>query len=340
MRPSASIAGASAVASAAILGCASSGSVWEFALFYFAFGTALAFFWPMMMGWLSSGSEGGELGRRQGIYNMSWCLGIAVGPYLAGKLSEMDLEAPLHAAAAVFALVSLPMGWIALRGGGGRSVPPEDAVDAGVDDDPAAAPDADSGSVPAENAATIRYLAWVGLFSAYFANGASWNVLPLYLNEILDFSKPVVGALFLTRSLAMTAAFYLWGKTVFWHGKTYPLVIAQTALAATVLALIPARGVFAIATLLAVFGALSAFCYSSAIFHGVAGAADKARRVGTHEAILAASAVTGSIVSGLLYQEFSMAAVFAGCAGLCLLAAAAQTAGALPTRGKKQRPRM
>jgi MFS family permease len=321
LSPPGTLAASALCAALAIAGCASSGSVAVFAVFYALFGIALAFFWPMLMGWRSSGLEGGELGKGQARYNLSWCLGIVVGPYLAGLLSEKELSLPLWAAAGVFMALAMAMGLNALALARRGRKTGKNAAES--------EPDTCGGDTVDERGTPIRYLAWIGLFSAYFAAGASWNVFPIYLNEVLGHSKPVIGGLFLTRSVAMSIAFILLGSTTFWHFKTYPLIAAQVAFAATVLVLIPLKSHFALAVDLAVFGVISAFCYSSAVFHGVAGAREKARRVALHEAILASSTVSGSVLAGLAYQEFSMVAVFAGCAALCLLAAAAQTVGAI-----------
>jgi len=153
-------------------------------------------------------------------------------------------------------------------------------------------------------------------------------VFPIYFNEALGHSKPIVGTLFLARSLSMAVAFYLVGKTIFWHFRIYPLVISQIVCAAMMVAMIPLKSQLPLALNFVVVGAVAAFSYSTAIFHGVSGAREKARRVGAHEAILGTSTVTGSILAGWAYQEVSISAVLIGCAGVCLFAAAAQTLGA------------
>ena len=307
--------------SLSVAGCAMSGTIVRFAVFYACFGLALAFFWPMMMGWLAGFSEGRDLGAKQSRYNTSWCMGTVIGPYSAGWLGKYHPAAPLWTAAAVFAIISAAM-WTNIAFSGKAS------GNAGKKADTPSMDDAkfDNGEVAGKDDAWSRWLAWLGLFSASFVMGASWSIFPLYFNEMLSCSKPTVGGLFLVRALATTAMFVFLGRVASWHFRIWPMVTAQLFLAILLLAFIPLKSTVALGIAMMALGIGFAFSYSNSVFHSVAGAKAKERagRVSVHEAILSSAAVAGSVSAGFVYQSFSMTAVFVGFAGVCLLAALVQ----------------
>ena len=69
-----------------------------FVLFPLA-GLSVTLFWPTIAGWLSTGKEGTALARTLAWYNVAWCMGAVLSPFICGWLSEGWSRAPFLAAA-------------------------------------------------------------------------------------------------------------------------------------------------------------------------------------------------------------------------------------------------
>jgi predicted MFS family arabinose efflux permease len=68
-----------------------------------------------------------------------------------------------------------------------------------------------------------------------------------------------------------------------------------------------------LAFLIAFIGALRALSYNSSLFHGVSGSINRTGRMAIHEALLAAGLIFGSSLGGVIYQKYSMTAVYYFC---------------------------
>ena len=79
--------------------------VWMVLALYSAVGFVLALFWPPIMGWLSAGVEGQTLNRQISYFNLSWSVGMVIGPLVAGLLAERDVALPLAAGITLTTLI-------------------------------------------------------------------------------------------------------------------------------------------------------------------------------------------------------------------------------------------
>jgi predicted MFS family arabinose efflux permease len=70
--------------------------------------------------------------------------------------------------------------------------------------------------------------------------------------------------------------------------------------------------------ILSLIGLFFGAAYFNSQFHGVAGSVNRSARAGTHEVLLSLGIAIGSIGGGLIYQKFSMAAVYYICIGVLL----------------------
>ncbi|MDD5134542.1 MAG: MFS transporter, partial [Phycisphaerae bacterium] len=61
-------------------------------------GVVTAFFWPIMMGWISTGHEEAELTKRFGFYNTTWSSANMILPVIAGYLMEINYVLPIAGA--------------------------------------------------------------------------------------------------------------------------------------------------------------------------------------------------------------------------------------------------
>jgi len=285
-------------------------------------GLAVSIFWPVAMGWVSLGREGVALSKSLGRFNVSWSAGTILGPFLGGRLSEFASVLPIRAATGVFATMfgltllaclALP----GIRRDSGR---------------PSAAPPA-----PASGArqTPLRYAAWVGLWCAFVGVGVLSATFAVSARIELGLSKSLIGLLLLVRMLATTCAFHPIGRMPGWHFKSRPMLLNQLTFALVLLLVARVQSAWSIGALFVCAGSCIAFAYATSVFHGVAGSANRGRRMAIHESVLAAGYMVGAALGGELYEAFSMPVVYAVVAGVLVCGTLVQAGIALAARPGK-----
>ena len=271
-------------------------------------GLALSFFWPPLMGWLSTNTEGAALGRLFSRYNVFWSTGMIISPFLAGWLSDIHVRLPMLLGSSLYLLTSVFLAGAALTLPRIRS----DRQTGTANDE-----NSDSGA----QSTPLRFPAWLGLFASFFSMGVLVAVFPVAARSELDFSKSLIGFILLIRSLTNTVAFVGLGKADFWHFRCTPMVVGQLAgaVAMALLGVTQAPGV--IMLMAGLFGITMALSYSNSVFHGVSGSMNRAGRMAIHESVLALGLVTGSALGGMIYDMAGMTVLFLTC-GMILAAVA------------------
>ena len=276
-------------------------------------GISNSLFWPTLMGWISSSLEGPQLSKTMGRFNLSWSSGAIVSPYLASRLSQAGTVLPIYAASAMFFIAGI------LILGARRALPnvrnkqhvaiaePKTRVDTG-------------------ESTVLRYAGWIGAFTAFLAFAVLVNIFPKFARTDLYMSKGTIGAIFSIRSLFATLAFVALGRTVFWHYRGSQMLIGQFCIVAALLAMVYAHRPVTIGIIQVVAGMMMAFSYSYSMFHSLAGSRNRAGRSAFHEASVNAGFVCGSFFGGLLYQYYSIAAIYVFCAVVVILGMIAQAA--------------
>ncbi len=250
---------------------------------------SLGFFWPPLMGWVSTGLEGRELGRNLGQFNQSWSTGALLGPFAAGWLYPVNPLWPFAVSAASLVLVSLVffLGSLILS-----DMKPAETLKAKKE-----SPAGTDKSTP------LRFPSWIGIFSSYAVYGVVVNILPLEIRDSLGYGEQTAGNLLLLRGIVTLVGFTLLARHTGWHFRRSWILGAQlitTVLVLTVL-LLPSRlGILGGFILL--FGLLYAASYNNSIFHGSSGAVNRGRRMAIHEAVLTMGVASGSLGGGILYQ--------------------------------------
>jgi predicted MFS family arabinose efflux permease len=286
--------------------------LWPLFLFYGAFGLAEALFWPPAMGWLAAGKEDRELNRAIARFNLMWSTGTILGPLWGGLLVQRNSAFALGTGAVLFAGVLL------LTTAASLTLPQ-------IRRDRVREPLPQPGTAGPQQGSILRFPAWTGLFAGYVVIGVLISVFPLYARDGLGLPESRIGVLLLLRTFAATVGFLLLGRAVFWHHRFWPMTAALGGIIGVLVLMILLQGFVALGLLLAALGLLLAVGYNSSIFHGTAGTAQRAQRMGIHEAVLTAGAVAGASVGGMVYQRFSMdgvLAVAAAVVGAALLAQA------------------
>lgn len=282
---------------------------WVF-LLQFLLGLITALFWPVLMGWLSIGTEGRTLNKALSKFNISWSCGAMLGPILAGWLSERSVEWPILAGSILY------ISTFFLIAGAALALP-------AIREDTATMITAPRTEVSGQET-HLRYGAWVALFSAFIAAGALLFVFPVWALDELAMPKQSIGLLILMRALFNTATYVTVGRMGFWHFRQAPLVLSQVILAVLFVFLAFTQATWTLAVLMAGIGAMFAFAYTNSIFHGVSGSHNRGHRMAVHETALASGIIIGSAGGGLIYQKYSMPHVFAGAAAVVVIGIFAQ----------------
>ncbi|MCE9615761.1 MAG: MFS transporter [Lentisphaerae bacterium] len=280
-------------------------------VFHGLFGLLLALYWPSLMGWLSTGSEGERLGRLVSRFNLSWSFGNIIGPYVCGWLLHLNVRLPLAVGAATSLVIA---GFVAAAG---RRLP-SSAEEASAH--------AAAGNAPprVDQSTLLRYPAWLGHFAAYFTVGAVAGIFPVGARDQLGCSETLIGFIFLVRGLANTVAFLGMGRTPFWHFRLWPMLVGQTVAIAAFALLTHATSLIAVTLLLSLANFAAGISYSESIFHGASGSMDRTHRMAIHEALIGIGLFIGSAVGGMVYEATSLQGLFALCAGALALATLGQ----------------
>ncbi len=303
--------------------------VWVIFLLYGLYGLSLSLFWPPLMGWLMLEMEGRELSRVVSRFNLSWCLGAVLAPFMCGWLSERSVRWPLLASSGLFLLTAT------LITGAAAALPLVRA-------DRSTGGNGENEEMVGSEGTPLRFPAWAGLVATYFGMGIALAILPMYARDELGFSKSTVGTLLLIRGLFNAAAFLLLGRLVFWHFRALPMILGQVAGALVFVLFARARTEWSMGILLAAFGMSMAFSYANSIFHGASESRNRSARMAIHESLLAAGLVGGSVIGGKVYQAAGMVSVFRLTAGVYAALALVQTVlcrlFATKNRGPEQIP--
>lgn len=275
---------------------------------YSAYGFIMAFFWPQVMGWLSKGYEGARLNRATSLFSFSWSFGGIFSSYIAGILSERGKMLPIMLAAGLF-------GFNALFVLASHRFLPDDETEA---EQTRRINDTEDRSTP------LRYPAWLGAFLIYTVMGVMFNVFPVFARDRMALSESSIGLILTIRASATALGFFILGRVTFMQFKRAALPILTAASALIVILLVLQHSAAGFALCFGIIGFLQSAMYNNSLFYATSGAIDRDKRASVHEALLTFGQVVGSIAGGLLYQQFSMAAVFVGLAGLLIAGTAAQ----------------
>ena len=265
-------------------------------------GLATALLWPPLMGVVSSLAEGSGLNRVMARYNLSWTLGTVLMPMAAGALYMHSVLYTFSVAALLFAgggIVYLFFFIFRVKAF---------LYDGSVRSSPDAREITESG--PTEDERTTRehrLTGWIMLFANHVVSGLLIFILPLSLRTDSGLNEFSIGAVVFARSIVMASGMWAFGHLDFWHfnRKTAPLLAALNILFLAAMAVF--RNVLPIYFVaIALSGLPTAFFYSSGVFHGVSGSANRSRRMAVSEAVMTCGMFIGAALGGALYQAMGM----------------------------------
>ena len=275
-------------------------------IFYGLYGLATSLFWPPVMAWLSQKIEGIELNRTMSKFNLSWSAGLIISPFLAGCLSERATELPLYSGSAIFLLSSF------MIIGASLALP---NIRKDVDTELSLR----TQNLEKGQDTPIRYPAWAGLYTTYVVVGVIISIFPVSARDDLFMRKSIIGLLFLSRALLTTSGFVILGRTTLWHFKSLPMLLGQVSLAILLILMAYIHSPLLLGLILGSMGLLTALSYTYSVFHGVSGSTERSKRMAIHESLIAAGLISGASIGGIIYQRYSMPAVYWFCSAVVLI---------------------
>lgn len=274
-------------------------------LYYDLYGIAMSFFWPPIMGWLSQDIEGTRLGKSMGYFNLSWSAGLIIGPFLAGILSAISVEIPIYVGGFLFLLTGI---LIAV----GSFLLPKIRSDRSIE------VSREDGTFRKDTSTFLRFPGWIGMLTTFIVIGVVINIFPVFARDELLLRKETIGLLMQSRAFLAAFVFVFLGHTTFWHFRISYMTLGQVCLAFIIFFMNFTSSPLILAALIAMIGALRAHSYNSSVFHGVSGSIARTKRMAVHESLLAAGLIFGSSLGGLIYQKYSMTAVYYFCAAVVM----------------------
>lgn len=257
------------------VGLALSGSLTAFFCLVAAGGVAGAVFWPAIQGAIGSETPPERMDHALGLFNVTWCIGKALG-FLTAGLMEPTTALWVAAALAVPTWALLPSGERPVR----REL--HDARDG--------------------ERAVFRTLGYVANFAA-FGVGASFQ------NQYIKFLEggglksglapgTFFGIFLSTVFFAQTAMFWVLQRGSRWTYRRGLLYVSQLLLAGSAAAVPWAPSESAALGIAVLVGAGLGFSYSSSIYYSLHGPAQHGKYAGLHEAVLGAGTFLVPLAGG------------------------------------------
>ncbi len=254
-------------------------------------GCGLASFWPVLEAWMSEEGGAEEIRKELGAFNVSWSIGVSVGPLIAGLIYTRSSLLTFLVAAGGTAIVAL---MAALH----------------------KKPDALSTLSAAEKTVELekngeRPVSRQLLYCAWIANFASWlaiseiRVLFPKLGLDLGMQPWVIGIIIFSLGVALTVMFFIMAASGRWHNKATPLLCAQVLIVVLLILSIGFESPIVIGLIFAGLGIGFGVTYSYSLYCSVVGSLNKGAASGRHEMVLGAGALLGPLIGGVAIQMFS-----------------------------------
>ena len=259
-------------------------------------GAASTALWPPMQAWLSRGKDRSQLLRAVGGFNVSFSLGLMVGPALGGFLYAANPDWPFAVSAGLMGCVFLGLAVMRV----GESAPAEK-------DDPK--------PEPVTGPPHFVPIVWAANFATFFATAAIRTLFPKLATD-LGIEPGTLGQLMSLIALAQLVAFICISRTDRWQFRLGPLAATQVLGLAALLGLVLGQspGIFAVALLL--HGVVIGVTFTYSIFHSLYATERPGQRTGYHEAVVGIGFFLGPLLGGLAAEHIGSRAPYAGCAGL------------------------
>lgn len=267
-------------------------------LVVYPFGSvAMAMFWPSIQSWIALGKDERRLLGDIGKFNISWSMGLMLGPLIGGFLFQINDHAPFIFASSliILAIILLSKQPLVLE----KKKPEGETITIS----------GEQTNINRPASQKLLYVAWVANLASWFTIGMIRNQFPK-LGVFLGISPVLIGTLIFAMGFSQTGMFFLLIRSRRWQFKTISIIPLQ-ALASLGLLMIFLNRLTSVLFLGFIFlGLCSGMTYFSSIFYSLYGHQDKGRKSGLHEGFLGAGILFGPLLGGLAAQEFGLRAPY------------------------------
>ena len=253
-------------------------------------GCGMASFWPVLEAWMTEEGDAEEIRKELGAFNVSWSVGGAIGPFIAGLIYTRSSAMAFMCAAVGMSVVA---GLAALHK---KPDAVSEAIDGALDQVPVEPPDE-----PVNRA--VLYCAWIANFASWFAISEIRVLFPK-LGLDMGMQPWVIGAILFALSIALTIAFGVMGVSERWHNKASPLLCSQAFVAILFLASAAVESPLVFGFLFFGLGLGFGVTYSYSLYCSVVGSLNKGEASGRHEMVLGSGAFFGPLIGGAAAQMF------------------------------------
>lgn len=301
--------------------------------------TVHCFFWPAMQAWLGGERNPHVRARRISVYNLAWCLGLAIGPLFGGPLYDHGgpaagfLFAGVTAVIAGLITLTLPQ-QVAPQGGGDADAPAE-AVD--------------------HEGEMHLYATWCASFMGWLLVGVCRSVLPKRVDDLvasgdlaLFGSSAADGAAFQAATSFSWLVFILYatragmslmmGHTVWWRYSYGSLAALQLAAGAAFWLIGYTNDLALMAVAATVVGINGAVSFFASLEYSLANVHKRGSRAAIHEGMVGLGSALGSVVFGYLAGVYGTAWPFLYTPVLIAAAVALQLLLLQRSRARRGRP--
>lgn len=246
-------------------------------------GTAMAFYWPFLISWVSADLTGGALSRRLGSFNRGWSGAVLFGPLIGASLVDIAVPLPLVAAASFLILC-----WLLLTGAQRPVILPSSS------DTPIPVPRHSQRSL-----ATLQWMARMALLCSWGGLAISRSQFALRFTD-LGYRATLFGVLMTLCSLIIYLVLAGMGRWHAWHGSKSWVLLAPLLEGCALL-------LFAYGSSLPIFGAAMclqgaavAMSYSAHQYYGASRSTTRSAAMTIHELMIAFATIIGSTPAGFL----------------------------------------
>jgi MFS family permease len=250
-------------------------------------GGATSLFWPFLMSWVSEDLEGEALNRRLGKYNASWSGPIIIGPLIGGAFVQYSNLLP-----AIFVSTGMVICFLFLN------LSAESTFHSALFED-----EENKKGNNSQNKANILRLRWIariGLFSAWACIGLARSQYALVFTETMKHTETMFGILITIFAFFNFTALTLAGRNAFWHFKPIFLLCAQATLIMSLIMIIFGRALMIVIPAFIIMGCGFGFIYSSHLYYGTCGAKKRSVQMAIHEATISIGIIVGSGSGGYI----------------------------------------
>ena len=252
-------------------------------------GIFMAMFWPPMMGWLSFDHEGPKLNRRLAFFNISWSIGMLVGPYIGGFLTETS---HLLALSAVIILVAA--GFLLASCAKKPKIAQQTTTDRPQDES----------TVSNSMRKKFRLMSRFAMIAVFFCIGLARTQLAMLFKHELGFSESQFGTALTIMWLVSCLIFFIVSKTHAWHYKLAPLIIPQVLIMISLVIIIRSTTLEMMFLATALIGTGHASAYMSHQFYALSGSVIRSNPTVIHEILVSSGTILGFLVGGYTADFF------------------------------------